>query len=61
VQPRLGGHLGEPIDDRSGHIDRSLEIATEVLAPLAGAVADHCPERDPARLRSQKRLREHGK
>jgi hypothetical protein len=27
VQPSLGGDPGEPIDDRSGDIDRSLEVA----------------------------------
>ena len=49
MQRRPGGDPGEPIDDRSGDIDRSLEVATEVLSPLAGAIPDDSPERDPTR------------
>ena len=61
VQRRLGSDPGEPIDSRSGDLDRGVEVATEVLSPLAGAVTDDSPERDPTRIPGQKRLREHRK
>jgi hypothetical protein len=59
VQGILSRDPGKSIDPWPWHGHGSIEVAPELVAPLGGSVADDRPERDPTRIRRQKRFRKH--